>query len=114
MSKVSKQIKLTYEGKDYVLEYNRASVREMENRGFVASEMASKPATMLPIAFEGAFIKNHRFVKYGTIDKIFSHIKNKQDLISQLSTMIVDCYNSLMNDEVEADDEGNALWEIVG
>lgn len=114
MSKVSKQIKLTYEGKDYVLEYNRASVREMENRGFVASEMGNKPATMLPIAFEGAFIKNHRFVKSETVEEIFSHIKDKSKLISQLSNMIVECYNSLMNDEVEADDKGNALWEIVG
>lgn len=109
----NKKIKLNYKDKDYILEYNRKTVSDLENMGFVASEIASKPATMLPLAFRGAFLKNHKFVKQDIIDEIFSHISDKQGLIAQLSEMIVECYQSLMGDEVEKDTEGNVSWEIV-
>ena len=91
----------------------RKTISDIENMGFVASEMANKPATMLPLAFKGAFLKNHKFVKQDIIDEIFSHISDKQGLIAQLSEMIVECYQSLMGDEVEKDTEGNVSWEIV-
>lgn len=109
----NKKIKLNYKDKDYILEYNRKTVSDLENMGFVASEIASKPATMLPLAFKGAFLKNHKFVKQDIIDEIFSHISDKQGLIAQLSEMIVECYQSLMGDEVEQNAEGNVSWEIV-
>ena len=57
----NKKIKLNYKDKDYILEYNRKTVSDLENMGFVASEIASKPATMLPLAFRGAFLKNHTY-----------------------------------------------------
>lgn len=109
----NKKIKINYKDKEYILEYNRKTVSDLENMGFVASEFASKPATMLPLAFRGAFLKNHKFIKQDLIDEIFAHIKNKQELISSLSEMIVECYQSLMSDEVEGDGEGNASWEII-
>lgn len=109
----NKKIKLNYKDKDYILEYNRKTVSDLENMGFVASEFANKPATMLPLAFRGAFLKNHKFLKQEVIDEIFAHISDRQGLIAQLSEMIVECYQSLMGDEVEKDAEGNVSWEIV-
>lgn len=110
---MNKKIKLNYKDKEYILEYNRKTVSELENMGFIASEFANKPATMLPLAFRGAFLKNHKFLKQDIIDEIFTHISDKQGLIAQLSEMIVECYQSLMGDEVEDDKEGNVSWEII-
>jgi len=110
---MNKKIKLNYKDKEYILEYNRKTVSELENMGFIASEFANKPATMLPLAFRGAFLKNHKFLKQDIIDEIFTHISDRQGLIAQLSEMIVECYQSLMGDEVEDDKEGNVSWEII-
>lgn len=109
----NKKIKLNYKGKEYILEYNRKTVSDLENMGFIASEFANKPATMLPLAFKGAFLKNHKFLKQEVIEEIFGHITDRQGLIAQLSEMIVECYQSLMGDEVKEDAEGNASWEIM-
>ena len=109
---MNKKIKMNYKGKEYILEYNRKSVSELENLGFVATELSDKPATMLPLAFRGAFLKNHKFLNKDLIDEMFEHISDKQKLISTLSEMMAECYTSLMSDGQE-DAEGNASWEIV-
>ncbi len=112
--KENKKIKITYNDKEYILEYNRKTIGDIEQMGFVASQFVDKPATMLPIAFKGAFLKNHKFVKQEIIDEIFSHMTDKQALIGELSNMILECYQSLTEDEVdEKDKEKNAHWEIV-
>lgn len=109
----NKKIKLTYDGKDYTLEYTRQTISQLEQRGFVAADLAEKPATMLPMAFAGAFLKNHKLVKQEIIDEIFENIKDKQGLIGKLSEMLVECYQSLMNDVETENDKGNAVWEIM-
>ena len=60
---MANKITFTYGGKVYVLEYTRKSVEEMERRGFVAEDVLTKPLTVLPELFAGAFIANHRFTK---------------------------------------------------
>lgn len=111
--KENKKIRINYNDKEYILEYNRKSVSDLESMGFIASEFANKPATMLPLAFKGAFIKNHRFVKQDIIDDIFNHISDRQGLISQLSEMIMETYQSLLSGDIAEDDKGNVSWEIV-
>lgn len=81
------KITFTYEGKDYTLEFTKNSVKEMELRGFVASEVIEKPLTVLPSMFAGAFIANHRFTKRKIIDAIFSQIDDKAELINSLAAM---------------------------
>ena len=49
------KIVLTHEKKEYVMEYNRQSVKMMEGQGFVLDEITSKPMTMIPLLFQGAF-----------------------------------------------------------
>lgn len=111
--KENKKIKLNYQDKEYILEYNRKTVSDLESMGFVATELGEKPATMLPLAFRGAFLKNHRFVKQEVIDDIFNHLNNKQGLIEKLSEMLTETYTSLLNGEELEDDEKNVSWEIV-
>ena len=58
-----KQITFEYEGKDYTLEYTRNSVRTMERRGFVSDDITTKPMTVVPDLFAGAFLSvRHVFI----------------------------------------------------
>ena len=106
---MAKQIRFTYDGVDYPLEFTRKSVETMERNGFVISEVFEKPMTLLPTLFAGAFLAHHRFVKRDVIDKIYDSLPNKQDLISKLAEMYNEPIAALL-DEPE-DEEGNAKWE---
>lgn len=106
------KINLTYNGVDYTLEYNRMAVKALENNGFVYEEFTRKPMSNIEMAFAGAFIKNHRKVSQNVIDEIFRKCSNKEGLVETISTMITECYDSLMEEPDE--NEGNISWEAVG
>ena len=103
------KIELTYENKQYVLEYSRQSVRQMEGQGFVLDEIASKPVTMIPLLFEGAFIKNCRGIKRKTISDIYDGIGDKTGLLEALMEMYAETLSTLTDDSVE----GNVSWAVV-
>ena len=56
---MSLKIEFNYEDKDYVLEYNREAIKYMEQRGFSLDKFTDAPASMMDIAFEALFLKNH-------------------------------------------------------
>lgn len=109
---MAKQIKFSFEGTDYVLEYSRRTVREVESEGFDPNEIGAKPMTMIPLLVSGAFRKNHRFVKPAVIDKIYQAIPRKDEFVQALA----ECYNETVNTLIEepAAEEGNVQWETVG
>ena len=106
------KINLTYKGVPYTLEYDRMGVKALETNGFVIEEFINKPVTNIELAFAGAFIKNHRKTKQTLIDEIFRSCRDKDKLISALTLMIQETYETLL-DEPEENDEGNAEWEVV-
>lgn len=108
---MNKQIKLTYGGIDYILEFDRMSIKMLEAAGFNYNEFLDKPMTNIELAFTGAFLKNHPKTKQTTIDEIYANLKNRTDLIAAISSMINDCYDSLLLDPEET--EGNVTWEVV-
>ena len=105
---MAKQLKFTFEDKEYVLEFTRRTVTEMEKKGFVASEVESKPMTTLPVLFEGAFLAHHRFVKKDVIDNIYDHMTNKEELIGKLAEMYSEPIMALVEEPEE--NEGNVSW----
>ena len=105
---MNKQLKFTYQDKEYCLEFTRKSVETMERQGFVASDITDKPMTVLPALFAGAFLANHKFVKREVVDEIFSKMTNKSELIGKLSEMYNEPILALV-DEPE-DTEGNVDW----
>ena len=105
---MNKQLKFTYQDKDYCLEFTRRSVETMERNGFVASDIETKPMTVLPALFKGAFLANHRYIKAEIVDEIFSKMTNKSELISKLSEMYNEPILTLVDEPEES--EGNVDW----
>ena len=107
---MSKQLRFTYQDKEYTLEYTRKSVEMMEKKGFVASDIETKPVTVLPALFAGAFYANHRFVKPEVIDEIYLKMTNKQELIGKLAEMYNEPIMALIDEPVES--SGNVDWTV--
>jgi len=103
-------IKYKYEGNEYLLEFDRASVELLEKMGFNLNDFSGKFATMQPMLFRAAFIKNHKFEKGLNYDKMWAEVKDKQGLINALIDMVAETYQTLMGDE---NNEGNANWEVM-
>lgn len=99
------KISFTYDGKEYVLEYTRESVKTMENRGFIAARIVEAPMTVLPDLFAGAFIANHKYTNRKIIDEIFDKMENKRQLVETLSKMYNEPIEALMSDG----GEGNGI-----
>jgi hypothetical protein len=106
---LASKINLTYDDNVYTLEFTRRTVAIMENQGFEPEKLISKPMSMLPMLFRGAFFANHPNTKHKLIDTIFEKVSNKENLLAQLADMYRDTLYSLW-DEKE-DGEGNATWE---
>ena len=106
------KINFTYNGVDYTLEYNRMTVKSLENSGFSLEEFAKRPMSNIELAFAGSFLANHRKTPQTTIDEIYKKFTNKEDLINAITKMITECYESLMDEPDEK--EGNIKWEVVG
>lgn len=115
---MSTTITVNYDGKDYVLEYTRNSVKQMEQQGFVLGEIGDKPMTMVPILVYGAFMKHHKGIKRSLVDEIYEHIADKtggvdeDGFVQVLLEMYADTVNTLT--ENKPSDEGNvATWKVT-
>ena len=105
---MAKQLRITYQDKEYCLEYTRKSVETMERNGFKAADIQDKPVITLPALFAGAFLANHRYVKQDVIDAIFAKTPNKMELIGKLAEMYNEPIMTLIDEPEES--EGNAMW----
>ena len=106
---MSKTITLTFESKDYVLEFTKDTIRRMEAAGFAIRDAQTKPMTTLPTLFSGAFLANNRWVKQEVIDKIYANLKDKESLMFKLIEMYNEQVESLFDEPEES--EKNATWE---
>lgn len=104
-------IKLKYEGQEYQLEFDRASVELLEKMGFSLQSFTDNIATMQPLLFRAAFFKHHRFVKNLDYEKMWDSVKQKRKLIDALTNMVAETYQTLMVDEEV--EEGNDIWEVI-
>lgn len=104
------KINLTYKDVTYTLEYNRMTIKMIESEGFDLEKFSSQLMTMVGLAFKGAFYKNHRNISQELIDEIYDQCDDKEKLISKITTMITECYQSLTE---KPKNEGNVTWEVV-
>ena len=104
-------IKVEHKGKHYELGFTRNSIVAMERQGFNIEEISSKPMTMIPMFWQGAFVAYNKNIKRTLIDEIYENIRDKQGLIAALCEMYAEAINALTDEPEE--DKGNATWEIV-
>lgn len=103
-------IKISKDGKEYLLEYDKETIMIMEKKGFNIQTVDEQAMNMYPLIFQGAFLKNHKYMKSTEINEIFDNISNRRELMSKLMEMIADQYQSLMGDN---GDKGNLGWESI-
>lgn len=115
---MSTKITVTYNGKNYDLEYTRATAAQVEDLGFSLDKLTDKPAKMIPLLFHGAFLKHNRGIKPQLTDEIFKNLVNKSGedgengIIGVLAEMYADTVQALTDSKSE--DEGNAaVWKVV-
>lgn len=107
-------IKFKYNDKEFMLDFDRASVEFLERSGFSLTEYTGHIATMQPILFRGSFIKNHKFERNLDYNKMWDSIKNKKKFQEALLDMVAETYQSLMGgNEENEDNEGNENWEVI-
>jgi len=110
---MARQIEFDYEGKKYCLEFSRDSIKLMERQGFDLESFTNKPMTMVDLAFEGAFLKNHRNVNSSKVREIYENMNDKRGLANELIAMISETYNSLFDDDENKDETKNIGWKVV-
>lgn len=95
--------------KTYTLEYNRRSIQQMEARGLNVSEIDAKPATMIPLLIQGAFLMHHKGFTPERVDKIYEAIPDKEGFIECLAEMYAEPLEALIEDPKGAKSK-NASW----
>ena len=111
------KITVTYNKNDYVLEYSRNAVKQMEMQGFVLDQISDKPMTMVPLLVYGAFMKNNKGIARKLVDEIYENIADKigdgeNGFIQTLLEMYAETVNTLTSNN--AADEGNpAVWKVT-
>lgn len=115
---MSTKITLTYKNNDYVLEFSRATAKQIEDQGFILDQLGDKPATMIPLLVYGAFMKNNRGIKRAMVDEIYENVVNKvgddkqEGFINILGEMYAETVSTLVGDAPV--DEGNAAtWKVT-
>ena len=114
---MSTTVTITYQKQEYVLEYSRNAVKQLEQQGFVIDQLADKPMTMVPLLVYGAFMKNHKGIKRSLVDEIYEHLVDKigdgeDGFIQVLLEMYAETVNTLTDNS--AVDEGNAAtWKVT-
>lgn len=115
---MSTKISISYQKKNYDLEFSRTTAGQIEDMGFVLEQLFEKPNKMIPLLFYGAFLKHNRGIKPQQTNEIFDNLVNKagedgeNGIIVVLAEMYADTVNTLADSKFE--DEGNAaVWKVV-
>lgn len=115
---MSTKITVTYQNKDYLLEYSRTTAKQIEDSGFVLDQLGDKPATMIPLLVYGAFAMHNRGIKRALVDEIYKNLVGKvgkegeEGFIGLLAEMYSETVSTLVGDDPV--DEGNvATWTVT-
>lgn len=104
-------IQFTYEDKDYTLEFTRAAIKHMENKGFMLADIEERPMTIIPDFFAGAFLAHHPNTPRKLVDEIFNNMTDKGDLMEALINLYMATHESLLADG--SDETKNIQWTVA-
>lgn len=106
-------IRFEWEGTEYVIEFNRASVELLERKfGMNVMKMLSEGEarlTDLPVLFQVGLMMHHPNMKKSTAEGILSLVSGKDELYGELMRLVALAANDIF---VEPD-EGKAIsWSL--
>lgn len=91
-------------GKQYILEFNRATVKATEQSGFDPELIDSQTISQVTKLFYGAFKKNHPQLSYDKIEKIIDELGGvPKKMIFRLLELYKYAADTLIRDEDEDD-----------
>lgn len=91
-----------YEGTEYVLEFDRASIEKAERTmGLTPQDIASGKASSFPDLFRAALLKHHPHMKTHTVKMLYSLQEDKVGLHGDLAEMYGEVYESLFEEPPE-------------
>ena len=91
-------------GKQYILEFNRATVKATEQSGFDPELIESQTISQVTKLFYGAFRKNHPQLSYDKIEKIIDELGGvPKKMIFRLLELYKYAADTLIRDEDEDD-----------
>lgn len=107
-----KPILLTYEGKEYQLDFDRKSAQRAEELGLNLRSLldGGQTITQAELLFYCAFLKNHKWIQKKKTDEILSHMADVSELMQALMERYVAPSNALLADEGE--ETKNVTWSI--
>lgn len=108
---MAKKIIISYKGSEYTLEFNRKTVKRMEDSGFVVD--TDKPATMITALFRGAFQMHHKMILPALTEEIWDAQRDKEGLLSALIGMYTEPISDLMNEPEGDGEDANPTWKAV-
>jgi hypothetical protein len=115
---MSTKISISYQKKNYDLEFSRTTAGQIEDMGFVLEQLTEKPVKMIPMLFYGAFLKHNRGISRKLVDEIFDNLVNKtgedgeNGIIGVLAEMYAETVQTL-TDNKSADEGNAAVWKVV-
>lgn len=105
---MNKKLTFTDNGKNYTLEFTRASVIATENAGFDIRRVAERPITSVVTLWRGAFLANHPTLKLAEIDALLERVDNEN-----LLDALIELYNAPIESLFDEDHSKNAIkWTV--
>lgn len=104
------KITFTYDGTNYILEFDRDSANRTALNGLDVSKLSGEQIITGPkMIFEGALFKHHGRLSKRKVEEIFESFDEKTELIGALTEMYAQAVES-----VYSDGSGKTKWEVAG
>lgn len=95
-----RKLKLKIKDKEYILEYNRDSIKWLESVGFNIEEFTKKPVTYREMLWQSLFLKNHSNIINPSlaIKLMDSYAEDKGELmVNKVILFAVEEYSAFIN-----------------
>lgn len=88
---------ITINGKNYVLELTRESIKWLESMGFEIENFGKKPLTYFDLLWTSLFIANHKDVNPNLAIKLLETYEKEGKKANELVKFAIEEYESFMN-----------------
>jgi len=107
----NKQIRIedSDNGREYVLEFDRSIVLQLDKDGFDIQNANKHPVSTMTDLFKAAFLKNHPNTKENDILDVLKNIDDKEGLFKALAEMYAEPLESLFG---KSKNSKNLQWHV--